>query len=218
MKPCKHLDYTPGKFDDCEIHDLAPYYPNVRYWLRGQRWTDAGEGCPPNPASVQFCGASRGRINGIFQCYNGEMSCYEPAEGATTPFCVGGRPNQRRVSQSDVAAGGEGAGMSRRRPLVVVSRLPTPQEALDAYHAKRNVSDVVVEAERRNERLRAEGWSRVAIAKRLDNDHPLGGAIDSYYGGSLTPSRVPYIGESSVSQRRSEPRVRFPSWRNGYSE
>ena len=78
MKACKHLDYTEGKFVDCEIHTLAPYYPDVRFWLRGPTWTDAGPGNPPNPAKVQFCGDGRGRINGIFQCYNpGEMSCYE---------------------------------------------------------------------------------------------------------------------------------------------
>jgi hypothetical protein len=73
MKPCKHLDYTEGKFADCAIHTCAPHYPDVRFWLRGPTWTDGGE----NPAKVQFCGAGRGRINGIFQCYNGEMPCYE---------------------------------------------------------------------------------------------------------------------------------------------
>ena len=108
--------------------------------------------------------------------------------------------------------------MSRRRRLADAGRLPTPQEALDAYHAKRNVPEAVVEAERRNERLRVEGWSADTITKRLDEKHPLGGAIDAYYGGSLTPSRVPYTGKSLVSQQRSEPRVRFPSWRDGYSE
>lgn len=36
---------------------------------------------PRNPEKVQFCGAGRGRINGIFQCYNaGEMHCYEPSD------------------------------------------------------------------------------------------------------------------------------------------
>lgn len=80
LRPCRHLDYTGGKFTDCELRDLAPHYPNVRYWRRGRRWTDAGTGQPPNPADVQFCATGRGRINGIFQCYNGEMSCYEPED------------------------------------------------------------------------------------------------------------------------------------------
>ena len=78
--PCKHLDYTT-KYEDCEIKTCAPHFPNVRYWQRGPQWTDNGPGQPPNPGKVQFCGAGRGRINGIFQCYNaGEMPCYEPAE------------------------------------------------------------------------------------------------------------------------------------------
>jgi hypothetical protein len=70
--PCKHLDYSPN-YDDCEIKTLAPHYPQVRFWQRGERWTDGGR----NPRDVQFCGQGRGRINGIFQCYNGEMHCYE---------------------------------------------------------------------------------------------------------------------------------------------
>jgi len=77
MKPCKHLDYTEGKFLGCELKTCAPQYPDVRYWKRGPMWTDDGV----NPERVQFCGAGRGRINGIFQCYNGEMSCHEPIEG-----------------------------------------------------------------------------------------------------------------------------------------
>ena len=79
MKPCKHLDYTEGKFLGCELTTCAPHYPDVRYWKRGPMWTDDGK----NPERVQFCGAGRGRINSIFQCYNdnGEMSCYEPIEG-----------------------------------------------------------------------------------------------------------------------------------------
>lgn len=76
--PCKHLDYTDGKFTDCTIQTCAPHLPHVRFWLRGATWTDAGEGNPPDPSKAQFCGQGRGRINGIFQCYNGEMHCYEP--------------------------------------------------------------------------------------------------------------------------------------------
>jgi hypothetical protein len=83
MKGCKHLDYTPGKFTDCELIDISDQFPDipegVRYWQRGKRWTNAGEGRVPNPGTVQFCGAGRGRINSIFNCYNpGEMGCYEP--------------------------------------------------------------------------------------------------------------------------------------------
>lgn len=78
MKPCKHLDYTEGKFTDCEIKDCAPHMPDVRYWERGETWRSPPGEVPANPIKVQFCGAGRGRINGIFQCYNGEMHCYEP--------------------------------------------------------------------------------------------------------------------------------------------
>ena len=80
LVPCRHLNYTEGEFTDCEIRNCAPDYPHVRYWLRGPSRTDNGPGAKPNPARVQFCGLGRGRINGIFQCYNGELSCYEPAQ------------------------------------------------------------------------------------------------------------------------------------------
>ena len=78
MKPCKHLDYSTEYGPDIELRTCAPHHPHVRYWHRGKRLTDNGPGEPPNPADVQFCGAGRGRINGIVQCYNGELSCYEP--------------------------------------------------------------------------------------------------------------------------------------------
>jgi len=84
MKPCLHLDYTAGKFTGCTIQTATPWYPNVRYWLRGPEWTDNGPGERANPAKVQFC-AKRGRINGVFDCYNGEMGCYEPAAEQETP-------------------------------------------------------------------------------------------------------------------------------------
>ena len=77
MQPCKHLDFTEGKYTDCTIEQIDGFPCQVRYWKRGERWTDGG-----NPQKVQFCGAGRGRINGIFQCYNpGEMHCYEPEPG-----------------------------------------------------------------------------------------------------------------------------------------
>ena len=79
LKPCKHLDYEDGKYcPDIELKDCAPHYPMVRYWHRGERWTNNGPGEKPNPAKVQFC-KQRGRINGIFGCYTGETGhCYEP--------------------------------------------------------------------------------------------------------------------------------------------
>jgi hypothetical protein len=72
MKPCKHLDYTDGKYTACQIKTCAPHFPDVRYWERGAVWTEGG-----NPQNVQFC-KLRGRINEIFACYNGEKHCYEP--------------------------------------------------------------------------------------------------------------------------------------------
>lgn len=112
-----------------------------------------------------------------------------------------------------------------------MSRAPTltPQQALDAFHRRqveeerwnlRGVPDGVVEAERRDARLRAEGWSEEAIRHRLDDgeDTPthVGGLIDSYYGGSLTPEKIEYLGTvSAVRQRPRRVRVRFPWWRSG---
>lgn len=79
MKGCKHLDYEEGKFTDCEIVDLTDRgMPGVRHWKRGETWIDRdANGRPQNPVNVQFC-KLRGRINGIFDCYNaGELPCYE---------------------------------------------------------------------------------------------------------------------------------------------
>ncbi len=81
MKACKHLDYTEGKYGpDILLCDLkAEGFPGVRFWLRGPIWTENGPGEKSNPSKVQFCALGRGRINGIFQCYQpGEMPCYEP--------------------------------------------------------------------------------------------------------------------------------------------
>ena len=67
MKPCKHLDYTEGRYGpDIELRSCAPHYPDVRYWQRGPLWTDNGPGEPSNPAKCQFCSAGRGRIPGVF--------------------------------------------------------------------------------------------------------------------------------------------------------
>ena len=77
--PCRHLDYTEGKFGpDITLRTCAPDFLDVKFWLRVPTLTDNGPGQSPNPSRVQFCGAGRGRINGIFQCYNGDMHCYEP--------------------------------------------------------------------------------------------------------------------------------------------
>ena len=73
--PCKHLDYDEGKYVGCTIQTCAPHYPDVRYWERGEAWLSGGE----NPQKLQFC-KLRGRINGVFGCYNGEMYCYEPEQ------------------------------------------------------------------------------------------------------------------------------------------
>lgn len=80
--PCKHLDHEEGKYEDCTLETAAPHFPDVKFWRRGPRWTDAPEGWPRGATNVQFC-KLRGRINGIFQCYNpGELHCYEPAEAS----------------------------------------------------------------------------------------------------------------------------------------
>jgi hypothetical protein len=72
--PCRHLDYTEGKYTGCEIVEVPGFSCRVRYWKRGPEWTENGK----NPEKVQFCGVGRGRINGVFECYNGELGCYYP--------------------------------------------------------------------------------------------------------------------------------------------
>jgi len=106
LRPCKHLDYE-GDYTDCVVKTMAPHYPDVRYWERGACWTDNGPGEKPNPKNVQFCGEGRGRINAVFDCYDGSMgSCYEaveplPAEAETICRAVRGTV---RLAQAD---GGE---------------------------------------------------------------------------------------------------------------
>ena len=79
--PCKHLDYTKGKFGpDITLETCEPHFPDVKYWLRGPTWTDGGN----NPDKCQFCGEWRVRINGVFKCYNGEMHCYEAIKNRAT--------------------------------------------------------------------------------------------------------------------------------------
>jgi hypothetical protein len=70
MKPCKHLDHS-SDFVDCKLVEINDLSVPVKYW---ERLKPPYEGAPIN---VQFCGLGKGRINGIFQCYNeGEMGCY----------------------------------------------------------------------------------------------------------------------------------------------
>ena len=76
MKACRHLDYDKAKYgEQSDLKTIVGFPVLVRYWHRNVVPYDD---CP---RKVQFCGQGRGRINGIFQCYNpGEMSCYEPSE------------------------------------------------------------------------------------------------------------------------------------------
>ena len=77
--PCKHLDYTEGRYGpDIELKTLPEPYQHVRFWHRGETWTDNEPGHPRNASDVQFCGQGRGRINSILECYLGERPCYEP--------------------------------------------------------------------------------------------------------------------------------------------
>jgi hypothetical protein len=74
MKPCKHLDHDPSHYDNTVVlRELDGFKCPVKYFERVVVPYDGAV------RKVQFCGAGRGRINGIFQCYNpGEMHCYEP--------------------------------------------------------------------------------------------------------------------------------------------
>jgi hypothetical protein len=76
MKPCKHLDFSVERYGEAaELKELPGFSCPVRYWERKPRFAPDSS----YPKNVQFCGQGRGRINGIFQCYNdGEMHCYEP--------------------------------------------------------------------------------------------------------------------------------------------
>jgi len=78
MRPCKHLDYSDN-YPTCILRSVSGV-PGARYWERTVLpYAEA-------PRNVQFCGAGRGRINGIFQCYSeGEMPCYEPAPEDSPP-------------------------------------------------------------------------------------------------------------------------------------
>ena len=78
MKPCKHLDFDVAKYGAAaDLVEIEGFSCPVKHWRRKPAFTSY-DGAPVN---VQFCGQGRGRINGIFQCYNeGEMPCYEPEQ------------------------------------------------------------------------------------------------------------------------------------------
>lgn len=77
MCPCKHLDHNEATYgESCELKTIDDMSVPVKYW---KRRNPPYEGAPVN---VQFCGQGRGRINGIFNCYNpGEMHCYQASDG-----------------------------------------------------------------------------------------------------------------------------------------
>jgi len=109
--------------------------------------------------------------------------------------------------------------MTNSRPIY--STAPKdPLVALEEYHAEQRVPDLVIEQERRDERLRAEGWSDEAINHRLDDGEETptlnGGLIDSYHEGSLTPTRIDYAHPESATHHQSRSTsIRFPWWRSG---
>ena len=74
MKACIHLDFNEEKYPDCELVTIKSFPAcEVKHWHRP--YATENKNC-------QFCvdGLGRGRINGIFQCYNeGEMPCYTTA-------------------------------------------------------------------------------------------------------------------------------------------
>lgn len=79
MKACKHLDYSEERYgESCVLRTLDGFSCPVKYWERSDAFVRTPDGQPDNPRNVQFCAQGRGRINGIFQCYNpGEMSCFD---------------------------------------------------------------------------------------------------------------------------------------------
>lgn len=73
MKPCKHLDHNEENYPACELVTLEGFSCQVKHWYRPHAEDDK---------HCQFCGLGKGRINGIFQCYNeSETHCHEPIEG-----------------------------------------------------------------------------------------------------------------------------------------
>ena len=73
MKPCIHLDHDESNYPTAKLISIDEFSVPVKYWKR--------KDFDGNTQNVQFC-KQRGRITGIFQCYNkGEMPCYEPEGG-----------------------------------------------------------------------------------------------------------------------------------------
>ena len=76
MKPCKHLDYNEKNYPTCKLKTIDDFDIPVNYWERQISEMEL-KAFPNTPIKVQFC-KLRGRINGIFQCYNpNEMTCWE---------------------------------------------------------------------------------------------------------------------------------------------
>lgn len=77
MCPCKHLDFSIERYgESADLVTMEGFDCAVQHWRRKESLLPY----PEAPLNVQFCGQGRGRINGIFQCYNpGEMPCYEAA-------------------------------------------------------------------------------------------------------------------------------------------
>lgn len=75
MKPCKHLDHDKEKYPSCELIEVKGFSCPVFHFRREAPYKGAA-------TDVQFCGEGRGRIAGIFQCYNpNEMSCHSERSG-----------------------------------------------------------------------------------------------------------------------------------------
>lgn len=81
MKPCKYLDYDEKNYSQCKLKFVdEENFPGVKYWDRFeggfiQQWEL--DRWPNTAIKVQFC-KLKGRIAGIFQCYNsGGMNCYK---------------------------------------------------------------------------------------------------------------------------------------------
>ena len=79
MKPCKHLDHDIKSYPTCKlitIRKFRKFNIEVKYWERNISETELKE-FPDTAVKVQFC-KLKGRIKGIFQCYNeNELSCHE---------------------------------------------------------------------------------------------------------------------------------------------
>jgi len=72
FKPCKYLDYDEKKYPSCDLRDLGPECPLIRFWFR--RGQDQN-------INVQFC-KLKGRINSVLDCYEPGCLDYKPKEGA----------------------------------------------------------------------------------------------------------------------------------------